>query len=56
MISASGQRVLIIIATTYSDQLVHAIVIRSYIFIPDRPRNLPTVTLRAGKVDVGVPQ
>ena len=51
---AAGKRILIVEAAADADEFVHAIVIRSDVFIADGPGNLPSITCRTFKVNVGV--
>src|SRR5215475_3517189 len=56
MITAAGQRILVVIAAAHADQLIHFVVIRSNVFVSNRPRNLPSIALRARKIEVGIAQ
>src|SRR5262245_2174382 len=54
VVSAAGQRVGIVIAATYSDQLVHPIVVWCDVSVRNRPRSFPPVMFRPFEVQVGV--
>ena len=53
---AAGQRILIVIAAAYADQLIDLVVIRSDILVANRPRDFPPIPLGTGEVYVRVPQ
>src|SRR5215469_4331183 len=56
MVLAPGQRIRIIIPARYSYELVDLVVIRSYVFIADGPRYLPTIMLRRFEIEIGIAQ
>ena len=53
---ASRQRVLIVVAAADADQLVHLIVVRRDVLVPDGPGNLPSILFRPREVHIRIAQ
>src|SRR5215471_15070463 len=54
VVSAAGQRVRIVIAATYADQLVHPVVVWRDVSVRNGPWNFPPVTFRPFEVQVRI--
>ena len=56
MIFASRERILVVIAAAHADQLVHLVVIRLDVLVTYGPRNLPSIALGSGEIDIRIAQ